>query len=243
MRRFPSHALMYLYRGRGVYVDAEYRLPLEPGSLVHVLPGRPHWYGVEGSGTWAELYLVFGGDLFDLALSSGIIASDPPIRRIVPVNHWARRIDHFRLRRPPRSPAGRDREASEVLQLLVELAGHDTERPAQRDEICRADDWFSTSELLLESRLEATIDLREIADVAGMPYETWRRSFRATAGVAPGRYRLLRRIDAARELLLNSSMSTRDIAATLGFSDERHLIRHFKATMGTTPRGYRDAQS
>ena len=43
------------------------------------------------------------------------------------------------------------------------------------------------------------------------------------------------------ELLTHTSLSTREIAATLGFSDERHLIRHFRAVTGATPRAFRDA--
>jgi transcriptional regulator GlxA family with amidase domain len=79
-----------------------------------------------------------------------------------------------------------------------------------------------------------------VAAEVGLPYETWRRRFRAATGTSPYAHRASRRLDAATGMLVHTGLSVRDIAAATGFTDERHLIRRFRARTGLTPRAFRD---
>lgn len=233
-----SFGLVYVTAGAGRYRDAARDLPLDPGSLIHVFPGRPHWYGVvEPEETWNEIFLVFDGPVFRLAAEQGLMHPARPVRRLLPVSYWQHRLDSFRVRRPPRSPGACDAEACDLLRLIVEISGQQPHRP----DVEEPDSWFHRSQTILESVLGEHMSLPEVAAQVGMRYETWRRRYRARAGCAPGQYRLLRRIDAAADLLGRTSLSTREIAAMLGFSDEHHLIRHFRTVTGSTPRQYRDS--
>ncbi|MCI8622433.1 MAG: AraC family transcriptional regulator [Provencibacterium sp.] len=51
------------------------------------------------------------------------------------------------------------------------------------------------------------------------------------------------RIDRARELLLSSDSTVREVAAQLGFPDEKYFMRLFKRLEGVTPTQFRDAFS
>jgi transcriptional regulator GlxA family with amidase domain len=88
--------------------------------------------------------------------------------------------------------------------------------------------------------LGESIDLAALAEEVGMPYQTWRRRFRDRSGYPPGRYRPDRRIDTAVDLARYSSMTSRDIAVAVGFSDEQHLARRVRSATGRTPRQLRD---
>jgi AraC-like DNA-binding protein len=236
-RRYPSYALTYVTAGTGSYRGSRLDLALGAGSLIYVTPGEPHWYGVTGESGWDEVYLVFDGPLFALAEEQGVIDRSRPVRTLLPVTYWRYRIERFRTRQPPRTPAERDAEACEVLRLLVDLQGATDPAPG----LDPADDWFARSQLGLEADLSVALDLAGLAAEVGMPYETWRRHFRTRAGVPPARYRLLRRVDAATGLLAYTTLPARDIAAMVGFSDEHHLLRHVRAVTGLTPRQHRAA--
>ncbi|MHB1874571.1 MAG: helix-turn-helix domain-containing protein [Streptosporangiaceae bacterium] len=64
------------------------------------------------------------------------------------------------------------------------------------------------------------------------------------AGVSPAwvirRYRL---IDAAEAVRDGRPVSWAGLAADLGYSDQAHLIRDFRAAIGQTPAAYADAQA
>jgi len=233
-RRYDAYALMYVLAGSGRYRDAVHDVALAAGDLVSVVPGHPHWYGPVGGRTWDELFVVFEGPVFELAAASGLLDVTRPVRRVAPGPLWAHRLDSFRTRRAPRTAAGRDREACELLALLAEL--HAGSAPE-----VGGGDWFTRSQELLESDLGEPVSLPGVAAAVGMPYETWRRHFRDRAGVSPARYRRLHRLDAAAALLSDTALTTREIAATLGFSDEHHLARQFRTATGRSPRQYRSA--
>jgi AraC-like DNA-binding protein len=63
------------------------------------------------------------------------------------------------------------------------------------------------------------------------------RGFSRTFGIAPHRYVVGRRIDAARRRLLDGE-PVAQVAAGVGFHDQAHLTRHFRRHVGTTPGRY-----
>jgi AraC-like DNA-binding protein len=68
------------------------------------------------------------------------------------------------------------------------------------------------------------------------------RCFTRTFGIAPHRYVVARRIDAARHRLLDGE-PVAQVATGVGFHDQAHLTRHFKRYVGTTPARYASAKA
>ena len=94
---------------------------------------------------------------------------------------------------------------------------------------------------------EADRDVRRLGDLcerAGLRARTLQRLFVQYAGVSPTwvirRYRLLEAAESARE---GRPVSWADVAAVLGYADQAHLTRDFRAATGLTPAAYADAQS
>ena len=65
------------------------------------------------------------------------------------------------------------------------------------------------------------------------------RMFRAATGYPPHNYLLNLRVERARELLANPTLSLTDIALECGFSSHSHLSRVFRQVLGATPSEYR----
>ncbi len=240
LRRFDGYAVILVFGGAGRYRDPSHDLLLEPGDLVQVLPGHPHWYGVRQGAPWNEAYLAFDGPAFDLCARAGLVDARAPVRRLRPLEYWLDRVDMFRTRRPPTTTAGADAEVCDVLRLLIDIAARDAE--AARGSMTSgrgAGGWLAQSRALLATDLADPMPLPDIAQAVGMSYESWRKRFAAETGVAPARFRTLRRVNAAGDLLQRTTLSNREIAASLGFSDDHHLAKQFRATTGTTTREFR----
>ena len=63
--------------------------------------------------------------------------------------------------------------------------------------------------------------------------------FRVSTGIRPHEYLLRRRIERARDLLLQHDSSIADIALSVGFQAQSHFTTVFKRFMGDTPHQWR----
>jgi len=86
--------------------------------------------------------------------------------------------------------------------------------------------------------------LSDLCEVAGIGQRSLQRKFTHYAGVSPTwvlrRYRLL---DAAEAVRGGEPVSWAEVAADLGYADQAHLIRDFRAATGQTPAAYAEAQA
>jgi AraC-like DNA-binding protein len=94
---------------------------------------------------------------------------------------------------------------------------------------------------------EVNREVRRLADLcalAGFRPRTLQRMFLQYAGVSPTwvirRYRLLEAAESVRE---GNRVSWAEVAAGLGYADQAHLTRDFRAAIGQTPAAYAEAQS
>ncbi len=91
----------------------------------------------------------------------------------------------------------------------------------------------------VEAHLESDLALDEMArQVCLSPYH-FARAFRAATGVPPHRYVITQRIERAKYLLTQKSLTLADISLACGFSSQAHFTTTFKAVTGTTPGAYR----
>jgi AraC-like DNA-binding protein len=70
--------------------------------------------------------------------------------------------------------------------------------------------------------------------VAGLRRRHLVSAFRARFGLPPHRYLTQLRVDEARRLLAEGRPPG-EVAAAVGFADQSHLVRRFKALLGATP--------
>jgi AraC-like DNA-binding protein len=91
----------------------------------------------------------------------------------------------------------------------------------------------------MEAHLHDSIELVELAAIAGLSIFHFARQFKQSAGVTPHYYLIRSRIERARELLASTDLSLSEIAFATGFSDQSHLTRHFRQLIGVTPGQFR----
>ncbi|MFI8849918.1 helix-turn-helix domain-containing protein [Streptomyces sp. NPDC053499] len=89
------------------------------------------------------------------------------------------------------------------------------------------------------SRLDTRLTLDRLAARAGLSSRTLARRFTEQLGTSPGQWLLVRRLDAARVLLEQTSLPVETIAARVGLASAVSLRRHFRTHFGTTPGAYR----
>ncbi|MGJ3509101.1 helix-turn-helix domain-containing protein [Enemella sp. A6] len=126
-------------------------------------------------------------------------------------------------------PVGQVAELAAMLEGVVDRA--DPRRVTTGREVAEIGTLIETDRTIRSTA--------QLAASTGVGVRTLQRLFREHAGVSPlwmiRRYRLIDAADAARA---GRPPSWGELAAGLGYADQAHLTRDFKATVGMTPNEY-----
>lgn len=93
----------------------------------------------------------------------------------------------------------------------------------------------------IEKCLAEKLSLQDLADVAGVSRSTFAEHFTKRFGCSPHRFIMQRRIEHAKALLRQGSLSVADIAYEVGFSGQSHFSSTFRALTGYAPTTFSDA--
>jgi AraC family transcriptional regulator len=92
----------------------------------------------------------------------------------------------------------------------------------------------------VEDRLDASLTLKELADVARLSLYHFARQFRAATGLPPYQFVIARRVERARQILQEDrDLTLAQVASRAGFTDQSQFSRHFKRLVGVTPGRFR----
>jgi AraC-like DNA-binding protein len=212
------------YRLRRGKVISEVR----PGQLVVLDPSLAHSGTPAQEAPWHGQLLVLDSPVSRPAAASSLLAGEyhPPI---LDNQALVRRFLHLHaaLVTEPEDPLV---EAS-LLAFLDDIAR--LGRPTDRRKTLIAPGALAAAELL-RSQYTRNITLDELARAADMSKFELVRRFREAHRHTPHAYLLTVRISRARQLLAEG-MRPAEVAALVGFSDQSHLNRHFRARLGMTP--------
>ncbi|HET8647273.1 MAG TPA: AraC family transcriptional regulator [Vicinamibacteria bacterium] len=101
--------------------------------------------------------------------------------------------------------------------------------------------WLRRVEDLLHDETDERLGLSRIAAEAGVHPMHLARVFRRHHGTSLGGFVRRRKLETACALLARPGAALADVAAQLGFTDQSHFTRVFKAALGLTPGRFRDA--
>jgi len=133
------------------------------------------------------------------------------------------------LQSPPAAPLAERRLVAELRRLFAQGSPWPA-TPARTDETPR----FQLARAALDQDPAGDASLAALARRVGLSRFALMRLFRRHTGLTPHAYRLDRRVQLAREWL-RAGRAPAEVAAALGFADQSHLHRAFKARVAATP--------
>jgi AraC-like DNA-binding protein len=233
--RWSDYYLVYTLEGAARYEDEDgHRITLRQGSLLVLFPGRRYRLFPEDETGWTEFYLKFGGPVFELWESAGLLSRDSPVLSCRPVSYWLRRLRSVAEGPESRSATLQLQAVCRLQQYLADalLAGSVSAKSSGGGLVARAC-------AVLDEDPSASLDLKKLAKEQGVSYEHFRKLFSRAVGMPPARYRALRAIERACQLMRTTSMNDKEIAYELGFASESYFSRRFKELLGMTPSAFR----
>lgn len=123
-----------------------------------------------------------------------------------------------------------------VLMILARFVAAGTPRPASTDR--RIENLVQ----YIDDHLDSVIRLESLADIACVSKAYLIRMFSLGFGMTPIAYINRRRVEKAQLMLQTTTMPVKEIAYTLGFTDNSYFNRLFKKFTGLTPMNYRSSK-
>jgi AraC-like DNA-binding protein len=232
-RVLSDYAWVYVVSGEAFYSDelgTDVRLVAGDGLLI--VPDVRHSNGALSGQNWDHIYFVFDGPVFRMMVGSGVFRCEYPVTHLEPIEEWTERFLEMATRERPHDA----RQRTMLLYDFASLLSSAVIRP-ESDET-----WISRASTRL-AQDGGRGDITSVAREFNLSYDAFRKRFRREAGQSPAAYQEKLRAETVAELLRSTSLTTRQIAAVLGYLDEFHLSRRFKASFGVAPGRFRSEES
>lgn len=134
-------------------------------------------------------------------------------------------------------------EADECLHLRAQSLFYDLLATACEERSARAkggDSSVAATIDYMKKHFREALDLGALPKLAGLTPSSYCRAFKRAVGMTPGEYLTQLRMEEAKAMLSSSSSANRvkDVARSVGFSDELYFSRLFKKREGLSPQIY-----
>jgi AraC family transcriptional regulator len=91
----------------------------------------------------------------------------------------------------------------------------------------------------IEENLSGDLSLSAIASISGLSLSHFQRGFCRAVGLSAHQYVIRRRIERAKQLLVETDLPLIEVAFSVGFSHQSHLAYHMRRLLGVSPMNVR----
>ena len=232
---FLSFNFSLILRGSGLYCYGDsHEYEVSAPCVITQWPGEKFYYGSTDEDGWEELYLIYHPNCMECFKKMGFISEQRRWWRV------SNKVSFHRL----------------YEELLHQAEEHT--RPGTADQLDRLAEQAVLQSLLPETPIPdrkglAVLAIKELVDgnpreeydfhrlgeSHGLSVSVFRRSWNQYVGVPPQRYLIEKRMELARQMLLETSLQIKEIAWQLGYEDEFYFSRLFRKFTGMSAKTYR----
>lgn len=233
----PTFSIGAVDGGQSVFTGADGGpVPLRRGMLVFVPADSVHACNPAPGSAWSYQMLHIDAAWL-LAVRSEYQGIDPGPVRIVDDPDCYARFCRLNMRLFSKV-APQDKEAA-LIQFVGESDTVAGRRVGELRTAGRAPECLSAVLERLRDAPDEAAPLDELARLAGMGRYQLIRAFKTATGLTPHAWQMNLRINCARERLRSGDGNLAEVAHGLGFADQAHFQRVFKAHAGVTPGRFR----
>ncbi len=234
--QLPSGITMRIIsRGRGTLRMSDQGFPLERGDVFCAAPGVTLDFFDEADApwTWYEFQLTGTGSM-DVVHACGCSVQSPCCRPDdVEAAIAAFRDLHDYFGEAHRNPHQVVALLHRIVALLSPTIGDKRAQPSSRARL------VEHAKAMLDALSGFRLNVSELAQELGVDRTTLQRAFKEQLGMSPVDFLKRQRIKRAEDLLRQTDMRVGDIAAAVGFANEKYFIRCFREIRGLPPGKWR----
>jgi AraC-like DNA-binding protein len=234
-RILDEYHLVFISKGEGIFESKTAgKRKIQANDAFLLFPGEWHRYKPLKKTGWTEHWVGFSGDMADVLMKEYFFKKENPIAQKFD-NQLVSKLFKTLHQLIEEEPYGFQRTASGIcIQLMTEFCN------TQHGSELKHTSPISRAKHIMNERIDEEIDFSTLAENLGISYSKFRSDFKRQTGLPPLQYFLLLKIEKAKELLQNTTISSKQIAHSLGFESDFYFCRLFKKKTGLTPKTFRE---
>ncbi len=231
-RILDEFQINYITEGSGELETDFGKFLIKPGTLMINWPGIWHRYRPKQKTGWVEHYIGFDGELAKQLLAKDLFSPERPLiyceLREDFIDTYYKIFDLILKEKPGFQQVS----SGMIVKLLGYIVAYQKQKQFSGKKI---ESTIQKATFRMRENIAAEIDLQKLAKEHNMGYSYFRKMFKKYTGVSPHQYHLELKIMRAKELILSSDKSIKEISFELGFQSIYYFSRLFKIKVGTSP--------
>ena len=222
----------YITNGEGIYENHSGKFEVKSGSLLITKPGRWHRYKPVKETGWVENYVGFSGHIAHQVFGRPWFTSK---NAVVDIGHSEEIIDTYDkiFNYVNEEKPGYQQVASGmIMKMLGFIVSYDKQKDFSGK---RVEKIIQNACFAIRENVEAEINFQTFAEENHIGYSYFRKMFKKYTGVPPVQYHLDLKVLRAKEMLLYTDKSIKEISYELGFQSNYYFSRIFKNKLGVSP--------
>lgn len=231
--------ILYLLKGRGWFVsDHCPKTQIQAGDVVILFPNEWHNYAPDKDSGWEEAWVGFSGDFVQRIIKENFFNISRPIVRVGIRMTLYDAIKNACKIAQDELPSYQQQLAGYVFLVVSSIYAYSKQAPYtdSLDAEC-----IKTAQKFMREHTSKNLSMEDVAKHAGMGYSKFRKLFRNYTGFSPQQYFLNLKLEESKDLLLNTSLSSKEIAYRLGFDTATYFNRIFRQHYKQTPIEFRNS--
>lgn len=235
-RILPEYQLNYITYGEGIFENKYGKFNVKPGSLMIIFPGEWHRYKPNYSKGWKENYIGFQGKFASAFMTKPYFKKQQPVIQVGEKEEILDTLIKIFNLTEKEQPGFQQIASGLIIKLLGYLVAFGKQKEFKGKKIVPI---VEEARYIMRKEIQKNFDLEDFARQHNIGYSYFRRMFKNFTGISPRQYYLQLKIMRAKELLLSTEKTVKEISYELGFDSIHYFSRLFKKKTGKTPTDFR----
>lgn len=239
-RILHEYQIIYITKGEGILETRHGRFPIKQGSIFFIFPNEWHRYKPNQKTGWIENYIGFDGEIAKSFMTNPLFSLQQPVLNIgikeEIIDTYLKIFDLV----DKEQPGFQQIVSGMIIKLLGYIISFEKQKGFSGKRIVQV---IEESRFLMRQNIAREINMEELAQKNNVGYSYFRKMFKKFTGVSPGQYHLQLKIMRAKDLLISTDKSIKEISYELGFQSIFYFSNMFKKKEGVNPSQFRKKNS
>ena len=238
-RTLHEYQLVYITKGKGTFSsESTPEQEVSKGQLLVLFPDEWHTYAPSTKTGWNEYYIGFEGEIANMLMRENFLTKE---KQVLDIGINEELVSLFRR---ALDIAEADRTASQ--QYLSDIAMHiigcllSITQNKLYEEMDNAAQKIESAKIIMQENIFKEIDAEELSAKLGLSYSWFRKVFKEYTGYSPAKYFQELKLRKAKQMLIESPLTIKEICYELNYTSAEHFFTVFKKQTGYTPTEYRN---